>query len=130
MPSRRKIDVQATKPVQQTSVNSQTLTTLSWPLGRWRTAVRGFCASISRSAKRLNAIAALRANTMHKRMPANSIHENAFLLYHARMALKRAKGSAKSVVALVHQKLPNKSAADAMKKTWTEHLDRLTELLA
>jgi uncharacterized protein YndB with AHSA1/START domain len=40
------------------------------------------------------------------------------------------KGSAKSIVALVHQKLPNKSAADAMKKTWTEHLDRLAELLA
>jgi hypothetical protein len=40
------------------------------------------------------------------------------------------KGSAKSVVALVHQKLPNKSAADAIKKTWTQHLDRLAEVLA
>ena len=40
------------------------------------------------------------------------------------------KGSAKSVVALVHQKLPNKSAADAMKKTWAEHFDRLAQLLA
>lgn len=41
-----------------------------------------------------------------------------------------SKASARSVVALVHQKLPNKSAADAIKKTWTQHLDRLAELLA
>lgn len=41
-----------------------------------------------------------------------------------------AKGSAKSVVTVVHQKLPNKPAADAMKKTWAEHLDRLAQLLA
>jgi uncharacterized protein YndB with AHSA1/START domain len=41
-----------------------------------------------------------------------------------------SKASARSVVALVHQKLPNKSTADAMKKTWTQHLDRLAEHLA
>ena len=41
-----------------------------------------------------------------------------------------AKGSAKSVVAVVHQKLPNKSAIDATKKTWAEHFDRLAQLLA
>ncbi|MEP6767198.1 MAG: SRPBCC domain-containing protein [Acidobacteriota bacterium] len=41
-----------------------------------------------------------------------------------------SKGIAKSVVALGHQKLPSKSAADAMKKTWSEHLDRLGEFLA
>ena len=41
-----------------------------------------------------------------------------------------SKGSAKSVVALGHQKLPSKSAADAMKKTWSEHLDRLGEFLS
>lgn len=41
-----------------------------------------------------------------------------------------AKGSAKCVVAVVHQKLPNKSAADAIKKTWAEHFDRLAQLLA
>jgi uncharacterized protein YndB with AHSA1/START domain len=41
-----------------------------------------------------------------------------------------AKGSAKSVVAVVHQKLPNKSAADAIKKTWAGHFDRLAQLLA
>ncbi len=41
-----------------------------------------------------------------------------------------SKGSAWSVVALGHQKLPSKSAADAMKKTWSEHLDRLGEFLS
>ena len=41
-----------------------------------------------------------------------------------------AKGSAKSVVAVVHQRLPNKSAIDAIKKTWAEHFDRLAQLLA
>jgi uncharacterized protein YndB with AHSA1/START domain len=41
-----------------------------------------------------------------------------------------AKGSAKSVVGVVHQKLPNKSAIDAIKKTWAEHFDRLAQLLA
>jgi hypothetical protein len=41
-----------------------------------------------------------------------------------------AKGSARSVVAVVHQKLPNRSAIDATKKTWAEHFDRLAQLLA
>lgn len=41
-----------------------------------------------------------------------------------------AKGSAKSVVAVAHQKLPSKSAAEAIKKRWTEHFDRLAQLLA
>jgi hypothetical protein len=30
---------------------------------------------------------------------------------------------------VVHQKLPNKPAVEAMKKTWAEHLDRLAERL-
>ena len=40
-----------------------------------------------------------------------------------------AKGDAKSSVAIQHEKLPGKSAAEAMKKTWSEHFDRLGEFL-
>lgn len=40
-----------------------------------------------------------------------------------------AKGEAKSMVAIEHQKLPDKAAADAMKKMWGEQFDRLAELL-
>ena len=35
--------------------------------------LRGFSESMSRSTRRLKAIAALRAKTMHVKMPANSI---------------------------------------------------------
>lgn len=41
-----------------------------------------------------------------------------------------SKGAKKSTVALGHQKLPDKAAADAKKKEWAEHLDRLAESLA
>ena len=41
-----------------------------------------------------------------------------------------SKGAAKSSVAVAHQKLPSRSAADAMKKTWSEHFDRLGQLLS
>ncbi len=41
-----------------------------------------------------------------------------------------AKGSAKSAVAIGHQKLPDKSAADAMKKAWSGYFDRLGQLLS
>jgi hypothetical protein len=41
-----------------------------------------------------------------------------------------SKGAAKSSVAIAHQKLSDKSTADAMKKTWGEHFDRLGELLS
>jgi uncharacterized protein YndB with AHSA1/START domain len=41
-----------------------------------------------------------------------------------------AKGGAKSSVAIQHEKLSDKSTAEAMKKEWTEHLDRLGEFLA
>jgi len=41
-----------------------------------------------------------------------------------------AKPRGKSVVAFTQRKLPTKSAADAIKKTWTEHLDRLGDVLA
>ncbi|MEO8432088.1 MAG: SRPBCC domain-containing protein [Acidobacteriota bacterium] len=40
-----------------------------------------------------------------------------------------AKGSAKSSVAVGHQRLADKTAAQAMKKIWGEHLDRLGEFL-
>jgi uncharacterized protein YndB with AHSA1/START domain len=40
-----------------------------------------------------------------------------------------SKGAAKSAVAVQHQKLPDKAAADAMKTSWSEHFDRLAELL-
>ncbi len=40
------------------------------------------------------------------------------------------KGSAKSVVALGHLKLPDKSAADAMKKAWSGYFDRLGQFLS
>jgi len=41
-----------------------------------------------------------------------------------------SKGAAKSSVAVAHQKLPHRSAADAMKKAWSEHFDRLSQLLS
>jgi len=41
-----------------------------------------------------------------------------------------AKAGTKSVVAVLHQKLPSKSAADAIKKTWAGHFDRLAQLLS
>ena len=39
------------------------------------------------------------------------------------------KGESKSTVAVEHQKLPDKEAADAMKNAWAEHFDGLAELL-
>lgn len=41
-----------------------------------------------------------------------------------------SKGAAKSVVAVAHQKLPDRSAADAMKRVWSEHFDQLGQLLS
>ena len=41
-----------------------------------------------------------------------------------------AKGDTKSSVAIQHEKLPSKSAAETMKKMWAEQLDRLGEFLA
>lgn len=41
-----------------------------------------------------------------------------------------SKGAAKSAVAVEHQNLPDRSAADAMKTTWSEHFDRLGQLLS
>ena len=41
-----------------------------------------------------------------------------------------SKGSAKSAVAVGHEKLPDKAAAEAIKKAWTGHFDRLGLLLS
>ena len=41
-----------------------------------------------------------------------------------------SKGSAKSVVAITHQKLPDRFEADAMKRAWSERFDRLGQLLS
>ena len=41
-----------------------------------------------------------------------------------------SKGAAKSSVAVAHQKLPDRSAADAMKKEWNGYFDRLGQLLS
>ena len=40
------------------------------------------------------------------------------------------KGEMKSSVAIQHEKLPDRAAADAKKKEWSEHFDRLAEVLA
>lgn len=59
-------------------------------------AVRGFRASMSRSTRRLKAMAALRAVTMHARMPSRFTQENP-CRPQASVAAERANGSAKSV---------------------------------
>ncbi len=41
-----------------------------------------------------------------------------------------SKGPARSAVAVAHQKLPDRPAADAIKKVWSEQLERLGELLS
>ena len=54
----------ATNPAAQAAVNTTTVATDSVPAGRWRPAVRGFFASMCRSASRLNAMANDRAATL------------------------------------------------------------------
>ena len=41
-----------------------------------------------------------------------------------------SKGATKSVVAVQHEKLPDKATGDAMKNGWTEHLNRLDQLMS
>ena len=41
-----------------------------------------------------------------------------------------AKGDAKSIVAVRHEKLADKAAIDAVKKMWAEYFERLAEVLA
>src|SRR5262245_43371822 len=97
------------KPAEHARVKIHTAPTLSVPVGRCRVAVRGLPASSRRSAIRLNAMAALRAKTMHSRMPTNSIQNEPatlaafasgiarYFLCHARAALNNANGRANSV---------------------------------
>ena len=65
--------------------------------------MRGFTASSRRSASRLKAIAALRAKTMHTRMPSKSSQRNATggvlraFAAHAITAANSANGNANSV---------------------------------
>jgi uncharacterized protein YndB with AHSA1/START domain len=40
-----------------------------------------------------------------------------------------AKGAAKSIAAVQHDKLPDRAQADAMKKAWGERFDKLSDLL-
>src|SRR5579883_2135892 len=84
------------KPAAQRSVNSQTAPAESRPAGRWRAVVRGFKASKRRSARRLKAIAALRANTMQRRIPA-SCRVWKPDSFQANTALVSANGNANSV---------------------------------
>jgi uncharacterized protein YndB with AHSA1/START domain len=72
----------------------------------------------------LTADVAVRAATENKRMRLTWHDDTPVEIWFT------AKGSAKSVVAVAHQKLRSKSTADALKKTWTEHLDRLEQVLA
>jgi hypothetical protein len=41
-----------------------------------------------------------------------------------------SRGPSKSAVAVTHEKLPDRAAADAARKNWSEYLDRLGEVLA
>ena len=93
----------ATNPSPQRTVKAATPGTLSVPVERWRMRVRGLRASRCRSASRLNAIAALRAKTMAKRIPASSRPRKAVggslcaFAHQAITAAKSAKGKANSV---------------------------------
>jgi hypothetical protein len=72
----------------------------------------------------LTADVAVRAATANKRMRLTWDDDTPVEIWFT------AKGSGKSVVAVAHQKLRSKSTADALKKTWTENLDRLGQVLA
>ena len=73
----RNSSVPATKPSEQTTVNSGHARHAQQPGGKCRLRVRGFSASSRRSARRLKAIAALRAKTMQTRMPSSPASERA-----------------------------------------------------
>src|SRR5262245_51007893 len=96
--AKRKKLAAPTNPIAHTAVKSHTAAVDSWPLGRCRIAVRGLAASKCRSARRLNAMAVLRASTMHARISPSSNHENpSGFECHASTAPIKAKGSANSV---------------------------------
>ena len=62
--------VDAMKPAEESTTSNSTSPAPTSPRGKCRAAVRGFAASIVRSTSRLKAIAAVRAVTMQRRMPA------------------------------------------------------------
>src|SRR5438874_11392800 len=90
-------NVEAMKPAHESAVKTETVRTDNCPEGRRRPAVRGLAASRRRSTNRLNAMAALQANTMASKIPASSIQPNAPLVYQANTALESANGNANSV---------------------------------
>ena len=94
----RKSNVEAKKPKTHNARNVPTAGTDSSPAGKCRPAVRGLTASRFRSARRLIAIAADRAHTMHRTMPSKSVRRNGTPGdCQARTALKSANGNAKTV---------------------------------
>ena len=91
--------VDATNPPAMAHVNNVTWPTDSNRAGRCRPAVRGFSASNCRSTSRLKAMAALRANTMHNKMPSSGRAPNAVppSRPQARIAANSANGRANTV---------------------------------
>ncbi len=67
---------------------------------------------------------AVRSATPHKRIRLTWDDDSVVVLEFT------AKGNAKSAVAVGHQKLPDKSAVDSIKKTWSGYFDRLGQLLS
>jgi uncharacterized protein YndB with AHSA1/START domain len=67
---------------------------------------------------------AVRSATPQKRMRVTWDDDTAVVLEFT------SKGSAKSAVAVGHQKLPDKAAAVAVKKAWGEYFDRLGQFLS
>src|SRR5882672_10866354 len=59
------------KPAPQTAHKPMAPARLTWPVGKWRAAVRGFNASNLRSTMRLKAIAQVRAHTIAARINPN-----------------------------------------------------------
>ena len=68
--------VDPTNAMPQPAVNKTTCVRVITPRGKCLFSVRGFAASILWSTKRLNAIAALLANTMHIKIPTISWNRN------------------------------------------------------
>src|SRR5262249_48638814 len=90
--------VEAKNPTTHRVRKAATAGMLSRPAGKWRPAVRGFSASKWRSASRLDAMAALRANTQPSTKPIRSVHRNTTPGdCQASTALRSANGSAKTV---------------------------------
>jgi hypothetical protein len=87
------LDAAKTNTADVTSTNIVASGFDSMPLGISRIAVRGLRPSIFASTRRLNAIAALRALTMHTTIQSTCHHENG-CSRHASSAPVRANGNA------------------------------------